>query len=123
MRSVQTRGFFELTWNIFRFCMKSIFGVLAIVSVVGTIIFVFPSSEFSSLPAPQFLASLASALLGGLVLVSYATLILAVPVSAFCAAIALLATAMNRLTELLFPKGDIVRFEWESDVEEPPAPD
>lgn len=103
MRTMRSRGFFELTWTIFRFAMKSIFVVLAVSYVFAGIVIFLLSPDLGTLPAQQFVVSLASAALFGLVFVSYVTLLLAVPVSAFCALAAFAVTGVVRLYESAFP--------------------
>lgn len=103
MRSMRNRGFFDLTWTIFRFAMKSIFVVLSVSYVWAGIVMFLLSPDLGRLPAQQFIVSLASALLFGLVFVSYVTLLVALPVSAFCAFAALAVTGVVRLYETAFP--------------------
>ena len=111
MRRLQNRGFFELTWTFFRFAMKSIFIVLCVIYVfAGTLIFLL-SPDLGTMPAQQFLVSLASAVVFGLVFVSYVTLLLAVPVSMFCAFTAFAVTGVVRLYEGAFPEAAAMRWE------------
>jgi hypothetical protein len=119
----QERGFFELTWSIFRFCMKSIFTVFTVVGIFCMILVCFCSPEMNSLPPHQFLASLASALLFGVVFISYATLFLAVPVSIFCASLAFLVTGLIKITEIVLPNSKPAGFGWPGFSSEPPPPD
>lgn len=100
---MRNQGFFELTWTIFRFAMKSTFVVLSVLYVFAGIVIFLLSPDLGTLPAQQFIVSLASALLFGLVFVSYVTLLLAVPVSVFCACAALMVTGVVRLYETAFP--------------------
>jgi hypothetical protein len=102
MRDMRHRSFLELSWSIFRFCMKCIFAVLSVFYLVGTLVVCLVSPEFSSMPPHQFLASVGGALLFGMVFVSYVTLLLAVPVSAFCAVAAFCVTGVTRLYEHAF---------------------
>lgn len=103
MRQMRSRSFFELTWTIFRFAMKSIFVVLSILYVFAGLVVFLLSPELGTAPIQQFIISLVSALLFGLVFVSYVTLLLAVPISAFCAFAAFSVTAVVRLYETAFP--------------------
>lgn len=103
MRQMRNRSFFELTWTIFRFAMKLIFIVLCILYLFAGLVVFLLSPELGHLPAEQFLVSLGSALLFGIVFVSYVTLLAAVPVSAFCALAAFSVTAVVRLYETAFP--------------------
>ena len=119
----QGLGFFERTWKIFRFCMKSIFTVFSVVYVFCLMLIFFCSPDMGNLPPHQFLVSIASALLFGLVFISYATLFLAVPISAFCAGLALVATALIRVSEMLFPRQKSTAFGWDDCGSYPPAPD
>lgn len=115
MRQMRNRSFFELTWTIFRFAMKSIFIVLCILYVFAGFVVFLLSPELGHLPAQQFLVSLGSAVLFGVVFVSYVTLLLAVPVSAFCALAAFSVTAVVRLYETAFPPP--AGFQW-SDLDQ-----
>ena len=114
MRRMRNQGFFELTWTIFRFAMKAIFAVLCVLYLfAGAMIFLL-SPDLGTVPAHQFVVSVASALLFGLVFVSYLTLLLAVPVSAFCALAAFAATGVMRLYGQ--PAGDPVPM-WQTELE------
>ena len=123
MQRLQGRSFFELTWSIFRLCMKSIFAVLSVIYLFGTVVLFFLSPDLGTLPAHQFLASLGSALLFGLVFMTYFTLLLAVPVTAFCASLAFLVTGLVRIYEFAFPHPKSQMFSWPDFMEEPPSPE
>jgi hypothetical protein len=123
LQRLRGRGFFDLTWSIFRLCMRSIFAVLSIVYLFGTVILFFLSPEAAAQPAAQFLASLGSVLLFGLVVVTYFTLLIAVPVSAVCASLALLVTGLVRLYEVTFPNPKAAGFAWPGFIHEPLGPD
>ena len=115
MRQMRNRGFFELTWTIFRFAMKTVFIVLSILYVFAGAVVLLLSPDLGTLPAQQFFVSLASAVLFGLVFVSYVTLLLAVPISAFCACAAFSVTAIVRLYESAFPAPH--GMPWEEELE------
>lgn len=103
MRSMRQRGFLELTWSIFRFCIKSLFAILSVIYLFTAIVLCLLSPDVATMPPHHFLASLGGGLLFGLVFVSYVTLLLAVPVSAFCALAAFLVTGVVRAYETAFP--------------------
>jgi hypothetical protein len=103
MRTMRTRGFFELTWSIFRFCMKSIFAVLSVFYLFAALVLCALSPDVGAMAPHHFVASLGGALLFGLVFVSYVTLLLAVPVSAFCALAAFMVTGVIRAYDVAFP--------------------
>ena len=99
MRTMRQRSFFEIAWSIFRFAMKTIFIVLSVVYVFAGLVVLLVSPDLGTMPAHQVLASIASAAVFGIVLVSYLTLVLAVPVSAFCALTEFVVTGVVKLYE------------------------
>lgn len=103
MRTMRRRGFLELTWSIFRFCMKTLFTVLAVFYFFAAVVLCLLSPAVGTMAPHHFLASLGGALLFGLIFVSYVTLLLAVPVSAFCALAAFIVTGVVRAYETAFP--------------------
>jgi hypothetical protein len=95
----QGQGVFELAWTIFRVSMKGIFAVVALMYGFCAAVMVLRSGDLFRHPACEILPALASSLLMGLLVVSYVTLFLAIPVSACCAALALVITVIGRVSE------------------------
>lgn len=117
------QSYFELTWNIFRFCMKGIFGVFTVVYLSCTLLVFLCSADFNSLPPHQFFASLASVLMCGLVMIGYAMMFVAVPVSAFCASLAFVATGLIKVSEMFLVNPKEGPFGWAHQGPDAPLPD
>lgn len=122
----QRLGFFDLAWTIFRVSMKGIFSIISVVyAFCALVLFInsVNSGDLLRLPPQEIVLAFSSAFLMGLLVVSYVTLFLAVPVSVFCATLALIVTVLSRITDSLSVSQAWMAHDRGTCPQEPPPPD